>query len=55
MASNITYKFYPEKFAPADSTQYVGHQGELFWDPEEKKLRISDGVTPGGIVLFSAN
>jgi hypothetical protein len=30
---------------------YVGHTGRLFYDPAERVLRISDGVTAGGEVF----
>jgi hypothetical protein len=32
-------------------SNYVGHSGRLFFDPVERVLRISDGVTPGGEVF----
>ena len=30
---------------------YVGHTGRLFYDPAERVLRISDGVTAGGTIM----
>jgi hypothetical protein len=53
MASKSTYRFFIEKLGASVATEYVGHKGQLFIDPEDKKLRISNGTTPGGIVLFS--
>jgi hypothetical protein len=32
-------------------SNYVGHAGRLFFDPAERVLRISDGVTAGGEVF----
>jgi hypothetical protein len=32
-------------------SNYVGHTGRLFFDPAERVLRISDGVTAGGEVF----
>jgi hypothetical protein len=32
-------------------SNYVGHEGRLFFDPAERVLRISDGVTAGGEVF----
>lgn len=32
-------------------SNYVGHTGRLFFDPTERVLRISDGVTAGGEVF----
>ena len=34
-----------------DINSYVGQKGELFFDPDLKKLKISDGTTPGGVSL----
>lgn len=34
------------------SANYVGHKGRLFYDENEKIIRISDGVTPGGFPLL---
>lgn len=53
MASKSTYTFNIEKLGASLASEYIGHKGQLFIDPEDKKLRISNGVTPGGIVLFS--
>lgn len=39
---------FTEKLGASDPTQFVGDKGELFWDPENGDLNISDGVTPGG-------
>ena len=39
----------------AEIESFVGDQGELFYSEEEKILRISDGVTPGGIPISSAS
>ena len=53
MASKSTYKFFIEKLGNSIVDEYVGREGQLFIDPDDKKLRISDGITPGGIVLYS--
>jgi len=39
----------------AEIETFVGEQGELFYDEEEKQLRISDGVTPGGIKITAGD
>jgi hypothetical protein len=39
----------------SDSTQFVGDKGELFWDPENANLSMSDGETPGGIGIKTRN
>lgn len=33
----------------------VGNQGEVFFDPTDKTLRIFDGIIPGGIPLLKAD
>ena len=37
----------------ADFSTFVGDAGEIFFNPENGTLRISDGVTPGGQPLPS--
>jgi len=34
-----------------DATTYVGTAGTLFWDEADGELRLSDGVTPGGVAI----
>lgn len=54
--SNTVYRFFVEKFSSSsNTTDFVGDQGEIFWDPEVGDIRISDGVTPGGEIVLSAN
>ena len=54
-ASNTTYRAFPEKLGGSDATQFVGDRGELFWDPENANLTMSDGETPGGIGIKTRN
>jgi hypothetical protein len=49
--SNTVYRVFLEKLGGSDPTQFVGDEGELFYDPFTGALRISDGNTPGGILL----
>ena len=53
MSHKSTYRFFIEKLGSTDVNEYVGRAGQLFIGPNDKKLRISDGITPGGIVLFT--
>lgn len=46
-----TYKLFPDKLGGTDSSQFIGNNGELFYDSATGFLRRSDGVTPGGILL----
>ena len=43
------YRVFVEKLGGADSTTFVGNQGELFWDPTTTALKMSDGSTAGGV------
>jgi hypothetical protein len=53
--SNTTYRAFPDKLGGSDSTKFVGDKGELFWDPENANLSMSDGQTPGGIGIKTRN
>jgi len=53
--SNTTYRFFVEKLGGSDPEEFIGNEGELFYDPVGQSLRISDGETPGGIVILSSN
>ncbi|VVC05089.1 Uncharacterised protein [uncultured archaeon] len=37
-----------------NANSYVGLDGRLFYDTTTQTLRLSDGATPGGIVLTSS-
>ena len=37
-----------------DVTTYVGNIGQIFYDETVGELRLSNGVTPGGIVVSSS-
>ena len=49
---NTTFRVYVEKLGASEATDFIGNEGDLFYDPNETELRLSDGATPGGI-LFS--
>lgn len=51
--SNKTYKLFADKMGGRPASEFVGQPGEIFYDPDSTSLRISDGVTPGGVVLSS--
>lgn len=53
LSPNITYRLYVEKLGSTQASQFVGDQGECFYDPSDGQLRISDGVTPGGQNLIT--
>jgi len=45
------YKIWASYKPKGDELTYVGDHGELFYSENDPRLRISDGVTPGGIIL----
>jgi hypothetical protein len=53
--SNTTYRAFPEKLGASDPTKFVGDKGELFWDPDNGNMSLSDGQTPGGIGIKTRN
>lgn len=51
MTTNTVYKIFPEKLGNANASTFVGDKGEIFYDPTVGLLKLSDGVTPGGIPI----
>ena len=49
--SNTIYRPFLEKLGGTNVNEYVGDKGEVFYDPEVGDLRVSDGITPGGVLL----
>lgn len=49
--SNTTYRVLVEKLGASNAEQFIGNEGEVFYDPTGSVLRLSDGATPGGIIL----
>ena len=48
--SNVTHKMYTDNMGGTNANTYIGNKGEIFYDRDgETPLRLSDGVTPGGI------
>lgn len=48
--SNSTFKLFADKMGGRSAATYIGTKGEIFYDTDgETPLRLSDGVTPGGI------
>lgn len=48
---SVTNRFFVQKLGGSNVTQFVGRRGEMFYDPETGVMRVSDGSTPGGIIL----
>lgn len=49
--NNTTYRVLVEKIGGSDPSQFVGNEGEVFYDPDAGSpvLKLSDGETPGGV------
>lgn len=45
------YDFFLSRNSKPTAANYVGHKGRMFYDADEKVLRISDGSTPGGFPI----
>lgn len=46
---NTTYRVLVEKLGAQDASQFVGNEGELFYDPNNPEIKLSDGTTAGGL------
>lgn len=51
LSTNTVYRFYVEKLGGVNPTTFVGDEGEVFYDPNDGVLKISDGSTPTGLVM----
>ena len=50
MSTNATFKLFADKLGGTTSNTYIGTTGEVFYDVDgTSAMRLSDGVTPGGI------
>jgi hypothetical protein len=49
MINNTTYRFLVEKLGDSDPEKFVGNEGEVFYDPNNPILKLSNGTTPGGV------
>jgi len=49
--ANELYRFFLEKLGGSDPTQFIGDAGEMFYSPSTGVIRLSNGTTPGGIIL----
>ena len=50
---NTTFRVYVEKLGATEALDFIGNEGDLFYDPNEAELRLSDGTTPGGNTVSS--
>lgn len=48
---NTTYRVLVEKLGAQDASQFIGNEGEVFYDPNNPELKLSDGSTIGGVSI----
>ena len=54
--SNVTFKLFADKMGGSTASAYIGKVGEIFYDVAgTTPLRLSDGITPGGIPFGITN
>lgn len=46
---NTTFRAYVEKLGATEAATFIGNEGDLFYDPNTASLKVSDGITPGGV------
>jgi len=51
---NSTFRVFSQKLGGTDSSQFVGNEGDIFWNPNTGELKVSDGSTPGGVAVAGA-
>ncbi len=48
---NTTFRAFVEKLGDTEAANFIGNEGDLFYDPNTASLRVSDGTTPGGVAV----
>ena len=51
LSTNTTYRVLVEKLGASAPSQFVGNEGEVFYDPSNPSLFLSDGSTSGGVSI----
>ena len=46
---NTTFRSFVEKLGNTPPSEFIGEEGDLFWDPNNGSLRVSK--TPGGMAV----
>jgi hypothetical protein len=49
--ANKTFKLFADKMGGRQASEYIGTEGEIFYDPTTNALRISNGSTAGGTLI----
>jgi len=53
--SNTVARLFTEKLGAATASSFIGSAGEIFYDPADGVLRLSNGIIPGGIIMASGS
>lgn len=53
--ANVIHRIFTEKLGSSAASSFVGSAGEIFYDPTDGVLRLSNGTTAGGMVLSSGS
>lgn len=48
---NTTYRVLVEKLGDSDPSTFIGNEGEVFYDPNNPVLKLSNGSTVGGVSI----
>jgi hypothetical protein len=51
LSTNTTYRVLVEKLGASNPSQFIGNEGEVFYDPSNPSLFLSDGSTSGGVAI----
>jgi len=51
--ANSIHRFFVDKMGGRNINEFIGSKGDVFTDPDLGSLRVSDGITAGGIDPYS--
>jgi hypothetical protein len=55
MSNRFTQDFRTQRRNTTDGTTRIGDPDRLWYDSETRTIRLSDGITPGGIIIAGAD
>lgn len=53
MSGPSIHRLYVEKLGATKREEFTGNEGEIFYDPQDAELYLSDGETEGGTPLIA--
>jgi hypothetical protein len=48
---NTIFKLFADKQGGRQTSTYIGRYGDIFYDPDIGSIKLSNGITPGGITI----